>query len=70
MLKPGSYLEYIESLAVSLLNANGDADVKITDPSAPPSMAGFSVSPINARAEIAAQQAERRRKQAVRVVPS
>ncbi len=59
MLKPASYIEYLEVLAVSLLAAHGDGDITVTDPLAPASMAGFSVSPLAAREEIARQRARR-----------
>lgn len=59
MLKPSSYVEYLETLALSLLNEHGSSDVRVTDPLAPPPLKGFSISPLNAREEIAKQRASR-----------
>lgn len=64
MLSPSSYLDYLETLVVSMLDerrtlGGSDIDIEITDPKAGPSMAGFSVSPINAQEEIAEQRAAR-----------
>ena len=56
MLKADSYLQYLEVLAVSLLDANGTKDIRVTDPLAPKPMAGFDISPINARSEITKQR--------------
>lgn len=60
MLKPSSYLDYLETLVVSLLDERLHlADIYVSDPKAGPSMAGFDASPINVRAEITAQRAAR-----------
>ncbi len=60
MLKPSSYLDYLETLVVSLLHERPyRADIAITDPLAGPSMKGFTCDPYNVREEIATQRAAR-----------
>jgi hypothetical protein len=49
-----SYIEYLETLALSLLVERGDKhdDIKIADPAAGPSLKGFTVSAYNAAQQI------------------
>lgn len=60
VLKQESYIEYLESIALSLMDTVRGNEFPITDPNASPSLAGFSVSIYTARSEIENQRKQRK----------
>lgn len=58
MLKPDSYVKYLEAVVLSLL-AERKRDGEIWSVDNAPSFAGVSFSPYNVRAEIEAQKRKR-----------
>jgi hypothetical protein len=61
MLKQNSYIEYLESITLSLIDTFNGEEFPITDPDAGPSLAGFSASIYNVREEIENQRKQRKR---------